>query len=84
MLNLDEPENVKDYLELASYLTEAANDLVKNPDAWENVKLEDFLRAWAAWLKDSPGYYRNMGEDFPEQPSWGEVAGMVLAASMYE
>jgi hypothetical protein len=84
MPDFPKPETVQGYLDLASYLSSAADNLKENPDDWENATLEDFLRAWSAWLEDSPGYYRNMGEDFPDQPSWTEVAGMVLAAKIYE
>ena len=84
MADFGDESEVTNYFQLASFLNAAADDLVEDPDDWENVTLENFLRAWAAWLEGSPGYYENRSEEFPEQPSWSQIAGMVLAAKIYE
>ena len=84
MADFGDYQQVHNYQHLATFLSAAADDLAHDPADWESVTLEDFLRAWAAWLEDSPGYYANRSEPFPQQPSWSDVAGMVLAAKVYE
>ncbi|MER7999812.1 hypothetical protein [Streptomyces sp. NPDC095613] len=70
--------------DLARFLEEAVADLTGGGAGWENVRLEDFLEAWAAWLKDMPGVFANRSEPVPDQPDWRLVARMVMAARMYE
>jgi hypothetical protein len=41
-------------------------------------------RVLAAWIADSPGYFKNRGEPVPTQPTWGLVAQMLYAAHLYE
>ena len=84
MEKFPEPEIVQSYSGLASYLIQVADHLRDHPEDWENATLEDFLRAWSAWLEDSPGYYSNNSEEMPQRPSWSDVAGMILAAKSYE
>lgn len=70
--------------ELAAFLTELADSVLKEPDRWENSDLADFLRAWGAWLEDMDGYFLNRGESVPSAPSWQLIAQMLLAARVYE
>ena len=84
MSNFGAADEVTNYRDLANYLRLAADDLVQDPEDWENVKLEDFLRAWSAWLDDRSGYYANRGEPVPDQPTWSQIAVMVRAAKVYE
>lgn len=70
--------------ELAAFLAELADSVVKEPERWENSDLVDFLRAWAAWLEDMDGYFLNQGEPVPSAPSWQLIAQMLLAARVYE
>ncbi|MGW4237327.1 DUF7660 family protein [Streptomyces sp. NPDC004749] len=80
----DKVEAVETRDDLARFLEEAVADLECGRPGWENVRLEDFLEAWAAWLKDMPGVFANRGERVPDQPDWRLVARMVMAARMYE
>lgn len=59
-------------------------DLVQNPEQWENVTLESFLEAMAAWVEDMEGYYRNNGLPHPENVPWRVFADVLLASRMYE
>lgn len=70
--------------ELAAFLRSAADDLARNPGAWENSSLGSFLASWAAWLDDMPGWYQNQGGAVPDRPDWQLVAHMVMAARIYE
>jgi hypothetical protein len=54
------------------------------PSNWENSSLERYLSALASWLEDSDAYYRNHGQEIPVNPSWRNVADMLIAATMYE
>ncbi len=48
---------------------------------WENDSLDRFLEALSAWVNDSEGYYLNLGEPVPTQPSWQMIEDMFMAAS---
>src|SRR5262249_48402138 len=51
---------------------------------WENDDLASFLEAMSAWLKDSPGAYKNRGEPVPMHASWSFLAGALRGATYYE
>lgn len=54
------------------------------PEDWGNRDLPTFLEALAAWVEDMDGYYQNLGQPMPEQPSWMLLGQMFLAAKVYE
>lgn len=70
--------------ELAAFVDRFADNLVEEPESWENDNLEDFLRALSAWLYDMDGCFTNFGEPVPEAPTWQLIARMLKAASAYE
>ena len=49
------------------------DDLLANPDAWENPTLERYLEAMTAWLGD-----------VKREPSWELICDMLEAAKIYE
>jgi hypothetical protein len=70
--------------DLAGFIDRLADSLVEEPGDWENDSLEDFLRAWSAWLSDMDGYFINNGWAVPESPTWELIADMLLGAKVYE
>jgi hypothetical protein len=75
---------VRNKAELVEFVRALAEDLTTNRESWENPTLERYLEALASWLEDSEGYYRNQGRPVPTEPSWRDVAEMLMAAKMYE
>lgn len=59
-------------------------DLQAKPATWENATLDRYLSALERWLEDADGYYRNQGRNVPSNPTWRDVAEMLIAATMYE
>jgi hypothetical protein len=59
-------------------------DLQQRPEEWENRDLATFLSAMVAWVEDMDGYYQNLGEAVPAQPTWKTLGQMLLAARVYE
>ncbi|WP_435813000.1 DUF7660 family protein, partial [Streptomyces rochei] len=51
---------------------------------WENNTLAAFLEALAAWVHDSPGFYRNFGKELPADGDWTFIARALQAATVYE
>ncbi|MGW0821644.1 DUF7660 family protein [Streptomyces sp. NPDC002845] len=51
---------------------------------WENRTLDRFLDALAAWIDDSPGWYRNFAKGLPEEGDWTFLARALQAATLYE
>ena len=81
---MTEPSQVRSRTELLTFVRKLHERYVADRDAWENNSLDRFLEALAAWIDDLPGWFRNRGQDEPEQPDWGLVADMLTAATMYE
>ncbi|WP_455432917.1 DUF7660 family protein [Streptomyces rochei] len=38
----------------------------------------------AAWVHDSPGFYRNFGKELPADGDWTFIARALQAAAVYE
>ena len=70
--------------ELVDYVFSLLEDLRENPNEWENRSLEQFLSAIGAWMQDMDGYYRNIGKETPNVPSWKIFAEILTAAKYYE
>jgi hypothetical protein len=58
--------------------------LHQKPQAWANGDRASYLEALTAWVEDREGYYRNRGEEVPEQPTWKTLGQILLAATVYE
>lgn len=50
---------------------------------WPNTALHEYLEAFAYWLADSDGYYRNRGT-VPPGNGWEVVNDALRAATVYE
>ena len=70
-------------LDVVSLLREMVRELDEGEAEWLNTTLPTFLEALAGWLEDSPGYYRNRGEEYPDV-DWHFVADCIRAAQIYE
>ncbi|WUJ79786.1 hypothetical protein OHS71_21470 [Streptomyces sp. NBC_00377] len=46
--------------------------------------MEDYLGALVAWITDSPGSYRYLGEEMPPDGDWMYFARALSAAVVYE
>ncbi|GEM_PF-1995347 len=71
------PEEVSNTGDLAVYLKHLADDFESNPDRWENISLDDYLRSIAAWIDDS----RTIKE---KKLRASDVANLFLTGSVYE
>lgn len=77
-------EQVNSREDLIKFIFDLRNDLHKNKENWENVTLENYLEAMEAWTNDMDGYFMNIKQPMPEQPSWKLIAKILYASSMYE
>lgn len=69
---------------LAEFVDALRNDLLSNPEDWENTRLDLFLEAMAAWVHSMENVYKNTDREFPNQPSWKMIADILYAAKGYE
>jgi hypothetical protein len=74
--------NTKD--DLVNFIEELKFNLISRPNEWENSTLEKYLDAMGAWLNSMENAYKNMGKEFPEQPSWKMFAEILHASKIYE
>ncbi|MER6099139.1 hypothetical protein ACHGLA_30565 [Streptomyces sp. YH02] len=70
--------------ELVTFLRDLHEDFRARGHEWENNTLDDFLEALAAWVNDSPGAYRQGGEQIPPDGDWTFIARALHAATSYE
>ncbi|MFB7592243.1 hypothetical protein [Streptomyces sp. NPDC056169] len=70
--------------ELVAAVRELHQDYLRRGHEWENQSLGRFLEALAAWVDDSPGWYRNSGKKLPEEGDWTFLARALQAATVYE
>jgi hypothetical protein len=66
------------------FVAELRDDLLVQPEDWENGTLERFLEALAAWVHDMDAYYTDNGLKPPVKLNWQFMADMILAAKHYE
>ncbi|WP_202516330.1 MULTISPECIES: hypothetical protein [unclassified Streptomyces] len=77
-------DEIHSHDELATFVRQLQQDFLQQGDTWENNTLADFLTALAAWVDDSPGWYRNFGKELPAQGNWTFLARALQAAKVYE
>ena len=76
---------VTDRKSFIQFLDLLRQDFLKNPNGWENNKLDTFLDALSSYTNDVQGYYENMGQQVDlEKPSWQTFADIFKGATMYE
>lgn len=64
-------------------LLEVLSDQVKATSP--ELSASDFIATMAAWVEDMDGYYQNTGKAYKENSvSWGVIAEILVAASVYE
>ncbi|BCJ34522.1 hypothetical protein Athai_20250 [Actinocatenispora thailandica] len=80
----DPAEDVSSREELATFVRALQDDFARRGEEWENPTLDRFLEALAAWIKDSPGWYKNFGQSMPESGDWKFFARALAAAVIYE
>jgi len=76
--------NVKSKEDLARFVAALRKDLQTNSDEWENPTLEQFLEAMEAWIDSMDGFYKNLGRQCPDTPTWQTFADILLASKIYE
>jgi hypothetical protein len=77
-------EQTRSRADFITFLQTLRSNLQQKPEEWENRDLVSFLKAMAAWVEDMDGYYQNLGESIPDQPTWKTMGQILLAARVYE
>ena len=80
----DKIETVNSKKDFINFIEILLSDLRNNPEQWENINLESYLGAMAAWTEDMDGYYQNKNEPIPQNVNWKVFANILMAAKMYE
>ncbi|WP_437182418.1 DUF7660 family protein [Pseudomonas xantholysinigenes] len=79
--DIDSVESKEDF---ADFLAALRNDLIENPDDWENQTLDRFLDGMESWVRVIDAYSRNAGDVEVLSPSWKTFAKILSAAKVYE
>ncbi len=83
-MNLYEyPNHVHSRNDFIAFVHQLRQELLQSPEQWENVSLERYLEAIAAWVEDAEGYAGDQEEQIPGS-SWRWFSLILLAASTYE
>lgn len=76
---------ITDRKSFSQFLEVLREDLINNPDGWENKTLPDFLEALATYTEDIQGYYDNTNANIDaDVPSWSTFADIFKGAKVYE
>ena len=81
---LDNLDSISTREELSEFIAQLSKDLKNNKEEWENPDLPSFLEAMSAWVDAIDGYYKNKGEDMPQDVPWDMFANILYAAKIYE
>ncbi|WP_418360289.1 DUF7660 family protein [Sphingobacterium detergens] len=76
---------VTDRTSFIKFLDLLHQDLLRQPETWENKTLPDFLEALAAYTEDIQGYYDNTEANVDaEKAAWSTFADIFKGAKVYE
>ncbi|WP_313185650.1 DUF7660 family protein [Sphingobacterium siyangense] len=76
---------VKDRQSFINFLNLLRQDLLQNPETWENKTLPDFLDALESYTEDIQGYYNNTNANVDaEKATWSTFADIFKGAKIYE
>lgn len=76
---------ITDRKSFSQFLELLREDLINNPNAWENKTLSDFLEALATYTEDIQGYYDNTNANVnADVPAWSTFADIFKEAKVYE
>ncbi|MDR0262363.1 MAG: hypothetical protein LBJ04_03980 [Sphingobacterium sp.] len=76
---------VKDRQSFVKFLDLFRQDLLQQPQNWENKTLPDFLEALASYAEDIQGYYDNTEANVDaEKAAWSTFADIFKGAKVYE
>ncbi|WP_433900170.1 DUF7660 family protein [Sphingobacterium puteale] len=76
---------VRDRQGFIKFLDLLHQDLLQQPETWENKTLPDFLEALASYAEDIQGYYDNTGANVDaEKAAWSTFADIFKGAKVYE
>ena len=77
--------NVTDRQTFIEFIDLLRQDLIDNPETWENRRLEDFLEALSSYAEDIQGYYDNTKQNVnADEANWQMFADIFKGASIYE
>jgi hypothetical protein len=66
----EDVDRIRSRADFAEFVRALIADLRDKPEEWENHDLTSYLEAVNAWVEDMDGYFKNIGERTPDQPSW--------------
>jgi len=79
-----DPEHIASKTQFLEFLAGLQADLKENPAEWENLTLDRYLEAVAAWIANYESYYRNSNQSLPVEPDWAFFAKVLSAARIFE
>jgi hypothetical protein len=77
-------DSIRTREDFVAFAESLARDVEHRADDWENLEVHSFLAAIAHWVDDMDGYFSNVGEPLPDQPTWKTFAQILAAALVYE
>lgn len=84
-MTINEAQTVGSRLQLADFIDKLRDEAGTNPERVENVRIEDYLEAMSAYLRDFPGLITNgVWSASAEEPTWALFATVLAGAIIYE
>lgn len=79
-----ETDSIETIYDLARFVEKLREDLLSNPDDWENPTLESFLDGLSAQIEGHEQLYKNFRRETPIAPSWRVFAEFMAGAKIHE
>ena len=70
--------------DLVRFIDEMRSTYKRNGGGWNNKDLPSYLEAMSAWVDDMDGYFENINETLPDEPTWKMFAQILAASIVYE
>jgi hypothetical protein len=84
-MTIIEAEAVRSRQQLADFIDKLRDEARANPERVENIRIEDYLEAMSAYLRDFPGLITNkVWSASAEDPTWALFAAVLAGAVIYE
>jgi len=85
MTIIDQALGVTSRTALAEFVDRLRHEIVAHPEGFENVTLENYLEALAAYLRDLLGFVRNnRWPGTADEATWQLIAAVIAGAAVYE
>lgn len=77
-------KNIKTKEDFIEFMNILINDIIENPEEWEDKPVKSYLESMQSWVEDMEGYYQNTKQTTPQDINWNFIATLLYVGKIYE